>query len=116
MDTLPAELTSEWLELGTSLTQALKLKHDRFTGIDPSEEVSLHVFGDAGEKSIGAVAYLVSGKKTCMFASKMKICPMKYKSFTIPRKELVALCIAVRLARFIVSSVEGLLTFNSVNV
>ena len=114
--TLPPELTSEWLELGTSLTQALKLRHDRFTGIDPSEEVSLHVFGDAGEKSIGAVAYLVSGKKTCMFASKMKICPMKYKSFTIPRKELVALCIAVRLARFIVSSVEGLLTFNSVNV
>ena len=66
--------------------------------------------------SIGAVAYLVSGKATCMFASKLKICPLKYKSFTIPRKELVALCMAVRLARFIVSSLEGLLKFTSVNV
>ena len=92
------------------------MQHKRFIGITALDDVSLNVFGDAGERSIGAVAYLVSGKATCMFASKLKICPLKYKSFTIPRKELVALCMAVRLARFIVSSLEGLIKFTSLNV
>lgn len=114
--TLPEELSLEWSELVEDISQSLKLRHDRFIGITVLDDVSLHVFGDAGDKSIGAVAYLVSGKITCMFASKLKICPLKYKSFTIPRKELVALCIAVRLARFIVSSLDGLLKFTSINV
>ena len=78
------------------------MKLDRFIGITDLDNVSLHVFRDAEDKAIGAVAYLVSGKTTCMFASKLKICPIKYKSFTVPRKELAALCIATLLARFIV--------------
>ena len=113
---LPQDMVEEWKENVKEISQSLKLQHDRFIGITNLEDVSLHVFGDAGEKSIGVVAYLVSRKATCMFASKLKICPLKFKSFTIPRKELVALCLAVRFARFIVTSLEGLLSFTSINV
>ena len=113
---LPEDLKSTWLEILHDLYCCLVIRHDRFTGISALDDVSLHVFGDAGDKSIGAVAYLVSGRITCMFASKLKVCPVKFKSFTIPRKELVALCIAVRLARFIVPALDDLLRFSSINV
>ena len=93
---------------------ALKLRHPRFIGMPLGDDVSLHMFADAGEKSLGTVAYLVNGKSTCMFASKAKVCPLKFESFTIPRKELVAISVAARLAKFIITSVEGLLSFSSV--
>ena len=96
------------------LNEALKLQHPRFIGMSVDENISLHVFVDAGNKSLGAVAYIVGSNSSCMFASKAKVCPLKFDSFTIPRKELVALSVGTRLAKFIIMSVEGLLSFSSV--
>ena len=79
-----------------------------------NDNISLHIFADTGDKSLGAVAYLVGSNATCMFASKAKVCPLKFESFTTPRKELVAISVAARLAKFIITSVEGLLSFSSV--
>ena len=57
---LPQDMVEEWKENVKEISQSLKLQHDRFIGITNLEDVSLHVFGDAGEKLIGVVAYLVS--------------------------------------------------------
>ena len=90
------------------------LQHPRFIGMPIDNNVSLHVFADAGNKSLGAVAYIVGSNSSCMFASKAKVCPLKYDLFTITYKELVALSVAARLVKFILMSVEGLLSFSSV--
>ncbi|CAL4237610.1 unnamed protein product [Meganyctiphanes norvegica] len=92
------------------------MQHPRYIGISSTEDISLHVFADAGEKSLGAVAYLVGASSSVMYASKAKVCPLKYESFTIPRKELVAISVAVILAKFIINAVEGLLIFSEVVV
>ena len=111
---VPDAIKEEWLEAVDNLKAALALQHPRFVGMSLNDDISLHLFADAGEKSLGAVAYLVGSHSTCMFASKAKVCPLKYDSFSIPRKELVAISVAARLAKFIVLAVEGLLSFSSV--
>ena len=110
----PENIKTEWVTVVKDLVEALKLQHTRFIGMSLDENISLHLFADAGNKSLGAVAYLVGSDSTCMFASKAKVCPLKYESFTIPRKELVAVSVAARLAQFIILAVEGLLSFTSV--
>ena len=111
---VPEVIKVEWLEAVTNLKEALTLQHPRFIGMSLDDDISLHLFADAGEKSLGAVAYLVGSHSTCMFASKAKVCPLKFDSFSIPRKELVAISVAARLAKFIILAVEGLLSFSSV--
>ena len=111
---VPQEIKDRWIEVVEGLQEALILQHPRFIGMSLDEDISLHVFADAGDKSLGAVAYLVGNNSTCMIASKAKVCPLKFESFTIPRKELVGISVAARLAKFIILSVEGLLSFFSV--
>ena len=111
---VPEDIKSKWVEVVQDLKEALELQHPRFVGMSMDENISLHVFADAGNKSLGAVAYIVSSNSSCMFASKAKVCPLKFDSFTIPRKELVALSVGTRLAKFIIMSVEGLLSFSTV--
>ena len=77
---VPEDIKTKWIEVVQELKEALKLQHPRFIGMSLDEEISLHVFTDAGEKSLGAVAYLVSPSSTCMFASKAKVCPLKFDS------------------------------------
>ena len=111
---VPEDIRTNWVEVVQELKEALKLQHPRFIGMSLDEDISLHVFADAGNKSLGTVAYLVSASSTCMFASKAKVCPLKFDSFTMPRKELVGISVGTRLAKFIIMSVEGLLSFSSV--
>ena len=111
---VPDDTKADWIPAVHNLRDALKLEHSRFIGMPLDDKISLHVFADAGKKSLGAVAYLVGSNATCMFASKGKVCPLKFESFTIPRKELVAISVATRLAQFIILAVEGLLSFSSV--
>ena len=111
---VPEDIKIKWVAAVQDLKAALELQHPRFIGMPLGDNVALHLFADAGEKSLGTVAYLVNGDSTCMFTSKAKVCPLKFESFTIPRKELVAISVAARLAKFIIMSVEGLLSFSSV--
>ena len=96
---VPEDIKADWLEAVNHLQEALSLQHPRFIGMSLDDDNSLHLFADAGEKSLGAVAYLVGSHSTCMFASKAKVCPLKFDSFSIPRKELVAISVAARLAK-----------------
>ena len=111
---VPEDIKTKWVAAVQDLREALELQHPRFIGMSLEDDISLHLFADAGDKSLGTVAYLVGTDSTCMFASKAKVCPLKFETFTIPRKELVAISVAARLAKFIIMSVEGLLAFSSV--
>ena len=81
---VPEDIKTKWVAAVQDLREALELQHPRFIGMSLKNDVSLHLFADAGDKSLGTVAYLVGNDSTCMFASKAKVCPLKFETFTIP--------------------------------
>ena len=70
---VPEDIKTKWIEAVQDLTEALKLQHPRFIGMSLNDDISLHIFADAGDKSLEAVAFLVGSNATCMFASKAKV-------------------------------------------
>ena len=66
---VPDDIKTKWVAAVQDLRVALELRHPRFIGMPLGDDVSLHMFADAGERSLGTVAYLVNGESTCMFAS-----------------------------------------------
>ena len=64
----------------------------------------LHVFADASLKAYGAVAYFLQSNVTSLVMSKTRVSPLK--SVSLPRLELMAAVLAVRLAKFIISSIK----------
>ena len=100
---VPEAIKSRWIEVVDELEKALCLNHPRYIGISDDKNISLHVFADAGEKSLGVVAYLVHDTISTLLTSKTKVCPLKFESFTITHKELVAMSVTIRLAKFIIT-------------
>ena len=64
----------------------------------------LHIFADASMKAYGAVAYFKQDNHTSLIMSKTKVSPLK--TISLPRLELMAAVLAIRLAKFIISSIE----------
>ena len=64
-----------------------------------SNEVTLHVFNDASNKSYGCVVYLVSEYHSNIVAAKARVAPIK--NLTVPRLELTAALLSARLAKFV---------------
>ena len=77
-------------------------------GFSSLENVQLHVFADASSVGIGAVCYLrVSNANNCFVSfmmGKSRVAPAK--PLTIPRLELCAAGIAVRLAKFVTRELD----------
>lgn len=97
----------EWLNV---LPEVAKVEIPRCfrttTSIESSNEVQLHVFVDASETGFAAVAYLRFQERqtieTALVGSKTRVAPIKFLS--IPRSELQASVIGVRLANTIQQS------------
>ena len=64
----------------------------------------LHVFADASTKTYGAVAFFRQDNYTSLVMSKTRVSPLKPMS--LPRLELMAAVIAIRYAKFILSSIK----------
>ncbi|XP_062711297.1 uncharacterized protein LOC134289465 [Aedes albopictus] len=99
-----------WMEWLNVLPEVAKVEIPRCfratTSIESSNEVQLHVFVDASEKGFAAVAYLRFQERktieTSLVGSKTRVAPIKFLS--IPRSELQASVIGVRLANSIQQS------------
>ncbi|XP_071098015.1 uncharacterized protein [Haliotis cracherodii] len=101
---LPSASEREWEDWKDSLTLLEELKIPRtyvpvsFQGVITKE---IHVFSDASEKAVAAVAYLRTvdkdkGQRTGFILGKAKVAPMH--GHTIPRLELCAAVLAVEIA------------------
>lgn len=93
---------NEWLYLMQSLQQ---MRIPRWSGI-MEERRELHIFVDASDKAISAVAY-IRGKgkediETLQIAAKCRVAPMRMTS--IPRLELQGALLGVRLAEMIIKA------------
>ena len=99
-DSLGARASQWCAELQTLETVAVP-RCLRLSSPEVIVSTGLHIFGDASQEAYGAVAYIrhqyQSGKVTCRpVASKGKVAPIH--STSIPRLELNAAVVAVRLA------------------
>ena len=102
-------ILDRWREWTSSLSALENLAIRRF--ITPKQDftsIELHVFGDASEIGFGAVAYArfvrPDGADVSFLDSKSRIAPMKF--VTIPRMELCAAVLAVRLTNLLLRELD----------
>ena len=98
------KIWQKWL-IGLSSINTFKV--NRCYNLTISPKIQLHIFGDASEKAYGAVAYLKSNTEPISIsfvASKGRVAPTK--PVTLPRLELSAATIAVRLYRLIIKEID----------
>ncbi|XP_068209384.1 uncharacterized protein [Palaemon carinicauda] len=108
---LSDETATEWISWRNTLQELEKLRIPRTYVPYLSETVSkeLHVFSDASEKAIAAVAYLrttdISGIPSLGFVlGKAKVAPTG--GHTIPRLELCAAMLAIEIAQYITDNLD----------
>jgi len=65
---------------------------------------NIYVFSDASTKAFGAVVYICKNNQISLVMSKSRVAPIK--SITLPKLELMAAVVAMRLAQFIISSLN----------
>ena len=100
---VPEEIQQEWSVWQNELQSLAEFSIPRFYRLvmfSPTS-IQLHLFGDASEKAFCAVAYFrfeyPSGERQCAFvAAKTRVAPVK--PLSIPRLELQAAVLSVRLA------------------
>ena len=100
-DELPEHLRKRWNLWGTKIKCLEAIQVPRWFGII-GEGVQLHIFCDASENAIAAVGYIVqpsSGARSMCF-SKCRVAPLKMK--TIPRLELDAAVLGIKVLDIIV--------------
>ena len=109
---LPDPIQQSWSDLTSKLTLALNSPISRWLGTDITSDktISVHCFTDASDKALGCVLYLVQDKRSKMYASKPKLCPVKFDHYSIPRKELTAISLGVRFLKFILNSIKKYFT------
>lgn len=104
-DPLPEDLIAEWQRTVTCIHRLQKVTVPRWHGTI-SRNVDLHMFGDASESAFAATAYVVytqdGRRQASLCYAKAKVTPLKYKS--IPRLELDAAVLAVRLRETVIAS------------
>ena len=116
---LTGELLNEWKEIENSLSTNMIFETARlFAYKDPNDpfiSCQLHGFSDASSKAYGCCVYLVfkykSGKiETILVSSKSRVNPLS--NVTIPRLELLASLILVRLMNCLRTELNSVLNIN----
>ncbi|XP_065361967.1 uncharacterized protein LOC135955547 [Calliphora vicina] len=106
---IPEKLYKKWYEWYNELQNVRNIRIPRCYGVkfsDPSTVIELHLFVDASEVAFAAVGYwrmrLLDSVEVIFVAGKSKCAPIK--PLSIPRLELQAAVLGVRLKEAIVSS------------
>lgn len=97
-----------WLKLLPQVEQVQVPRCYRSLSQDPDQEAELHIFADASESGMSAVAFLRFNKDETIgcniVASKTRVAPLKFVS--IPRLELQAAVVGARLANTITDALS----------
>ena len=97
---IPEQLAIHWSKWISNLTCLSELKFDRyFSDFEDADQIELHIFCDASQDGYGVVAYLRICKSSSVHIKfvigKSRLAPIK--SVSIPRLELEATTLAVKL-------------------
>ena len=109
---LPEHLKVEWVKMLKDLKDVLKVTVPR--QVCEEGMVILHIFSDASTKAYGATAYFSSNKGSRLVMAKGKVAPIK--TLTVPKLELTALVMAVRLAKFVKEAYDGELSIQETHL
>jgi Pao retrotransposon peptidase./Integrase core domain. len=106
-DPLTKDELKEWLVWLNEIAAVATLSIPRWMGFSLKDPLALHVFSDASTVAYGAVGYfvLLDGRRVFV-AAKGRVLSKK-KPTTIPKAELQALLLGVRLMESIVEQLEG---------
>ena len=119
-DPIAEEIQQEWCNWLDGIEEIAKLKIPRrfssLNSLNEAEKLQLHIFCDAGVEAFGCVAYWIihhHGKvESSMIMAKAKVTPLRHQTKTeikgIPRLELYAALIAVRLGEKITKFTQDL--------
>ena len=82
-------------------TTASNCNHCPFHAHSPNNNapLSLHVYCDASNQACGTVIYLRQGDQSHIVSAKSKVAPLNNKTMSLPRLELIACLMGVRLAK-----------------
>ena len=106
---LPTELKDVFCHITKDFADLSEFNVPRYVSDKGQDEIEVHIFADASLKAYGSAAYVrtinfATGIVTCkLLCSKSQIAPLNSKTtkITIPRLELTACLIAVRLYVFL---------------
>ncbi|CAJ0604468.1 unnamed protein product [Cylicocyclus nassatus] len=100
---LPAQLRDQWHQITSEIATFYKEVNRRI--LSKSNGYRLVVFTDASQYAIAACAYLTSQEESNIIMAKSKLPSIK-TSMTIPKLEMNALTLGVRMSRFICEMLE----------
>ena len=111
---LSTTLLMEWNQIVQQLSEISEFRIPRLVGDAQETDYQLLIFCDASVKAYAAVVYLRfkdgTNFQTNLLFAKMRLVPVGRKSslkhLTIPRLELLAMLIGVRVANFIVKELR----------
>jgi len=99
---LPLVIAEKWHYWISELPSLKNISLERWVGISPTSEATIHVFCDASERAYGAALYIryvqdntVMVRLVC---SRNRLCPIK--KITLPRLELLAALVGARLLQY----------------
>ena len=101
------EIEKKWQKWLVGLSTINSFKLERCYNLPISSKLQLHIFGDASEGAYGAVAYLRTSTEpinVSFVTAKGRVAPTK--QVPLPRLELSAATIAVRLYRLIIKEID----------
>ena len=109
---LPEDIKQRWIAWKRNISSLVKIKIPRWYGFTATDMVllELHVFSDALQCAQGAIVYMryiLKKSVTCNFVlGKSRLAPIKQSSMSIPKLELQAAVIAVRLKSTVMEEIN----------
>ncbi|XP_071053632.1 uncharacterized protein [Onthophagus taurus] len=108
-ESLPNDLALKWISFLNDIRTIPAIRVPRWLGIEQNvTSIELHGFADASNAAFGAVVYLRafgdSDVRVSIISSKTKVAPLK--TVTIPRLELCAAVLLVRLVRRVIRALD----------
>ena len=110
-DAVPDELRDVWMAVCRQWSAFDEVRINRFLVVSPADTIEIHGFSDASENAYGAVVYI----RAChpnnevtvsLLASKTRVSPLK--QISIPKLELCAAVLLIRLLKFITATLSRL--------